>query len=415
MKGFAVGLMLAPLAAAVGTAQSTQCASRPAASRSLVNRDSGKVRIVENWSAPNLMVPWRIDPTPVAILGESSDSRALLGRVESATRLSTGEIIVADEQAPELKVFLPSGSLSRTIGRRGSGPGEFQRVGHMARLAGDTIAVGDFRANRISYFDGAGKFVRSIEPPRVEWTDTVNGREQRGAVRVTFLGQTRSGDILGTRPRPGFSREKPSGFYARQMFLELVLVGPDGRTMSFGEQVQREYWELFKGGSIFFDDMPFTPESQYVVGGDAAFVTDGRAWDVRQYSKDGLAKLIRLCRSPLPITAARRAAFVKDAIAKADTGERAAHEEAFAKMRFPAVFPAITGLRADPEGRLWARAFAEGDSAERWEAFDAAGRHVGALLLPARTSLLEVGRDHILARHLDADSVQTVHMYKVIR
>jgi hypothetical protein len=67
----------------------------------------------------------------------------------------------------ELIVYAPDGRIERTIGRRGSGPGEFAiaTVDHFVGR-GDTLYVAHDR-NRLSVFDSAGKWIRSVqlEPP----------------------------------------------------------------------------------------------------------------------------------------------------------------------------------------------------------------------------------------------------------
>ena len=104
---------------------------------------------------------WSIEKTPLLSIGVASgDSTKEFHRAETALRLSTGEIVVADAGASRLRWFGPDGSHIRSIGRRGQGPEDFSRQMILIAGSGDTILVHD-RSKRIQYFTGAGAFVRT--------------------------------------------------------------------------------------------------------------------------------------------------------------------------------------------------------------------------------------------------------------
>ena len=53
---------------------------------------------------------------------------------------------------PEIRVYSPEGIILRCIGRRGGGPGEFERAPRFG-VSGDTVWAVDNRRNRITLFD----------------------------------------------------------------------------------------------------------------------------------------------------------------------------------------------------------------------------------------------------------------------
>jgi DNA-binding beta-propeller fold protein YncE len=68
---------------------------------------------------------------------------------------ASGELYVSDTYAHDIKVFAPDGRLLRTLGQRGSAPGEFNFPTHLA-IAGGRLYVTDTLNNRIQVFPLAG-------------------------------------------------------------------------------------------------------------------------------------------------------------------------------------------------------------------------------------------------------------------
>ena len=63
---------------------------------------------------------------------------------------------VLDQIQGNVKVFDPSGSWLRSVGRHGDGPGEFRRVSDMVVIRDDMLIVLDRAHRRLSRFDSAG-------------------------------------------------------------------------------------------------------------------------------------------------------------------------------------------------------------------------------------------------------------------
>lgn len=80
------------------------------------------------------------------------------GQISGLAVDSEGRIYVADFQAQEIRVFLPSGEYSHSIGRGGQGPGEFGRIRGLAVKEGGELWVVDVESSRISIFEPDGTF-----------------------------------------------------------------------------------------------------------------------------------------------------------------------------------------------------------------------------------------------------------------
>ena len=93
-------------------------------------------------------------------------------------------IYICDIQDLWIKVFDPDGRLIRTIGRKGSGPGEFQSIGEIALVPGGRFLVLDWEAHRVSLFGTDGNFINSHQFPGWSYdifvtTDSMYARDER--------------------------------------------------------------------------------------------------------------------------------------------------------------------------------------------------------------------------------------------
>jgi hypothetical protein len=99
-------------------------------------------------------------------------------------------------------------------------------------------------------------------------------------------------------------------------------------------------------------------------------------------------------------------------------------EETARQVPHPRVKPAITELHVDAVGRLWAGEFAfdsaalarrapESAGPVKWHLFDPAGRLLGDVETPPGLIIFEIGRDYLLAKHIDEDHVQSVRLYSL--
>ncbi len=97
------------------------------------------------------------DGEPVGVLGEG-----LLGRPTGVAHdTATGRTYVADTQGHDIKMFNADGSLARTIGRRGTGMGEFNAPSHIAVVAGK-LYVSDTLNARVQVLSLTGEPLRVI-------------------------------------------------------------------------------------------------------------------------------------------------------------------------------------------------------------------------------------------------------------
>lgn len=107
----------------------------------------------------------RLVLTEVLRLGSESGADDAFGRVMDVELGASGRIYVADDLNWRISVFDGSGRLLRRVGRRGQGPGEFERPWYLAVDRLDSLFVWDGALARISVFGPDFRFVRSFDAP----------------------------------------------------------------------------------------------------------------------------------------------------------------------------------------------------------------------------------------------------------
>jgi len=126
-------------------------------------RDSAGIRIIESRHTLTRLA-FQAKSIPTIVLGGLHEDPRYEFRTSSnvylARRMPNQQIVVAD--GPEIKVFSPSGTLVRVVGRQGSGPGEFRRIDGLCKLRGDTIAVVDGTLRRLTVLTLDGRILRSF-------------------------------------------------------------------------------------------------------------------------------------------------------------------------------------------------------------------------------------------------------------
>lgn len=147
--------------------------------------------------------PLRLDKVDSLTLGTSDRE---VGQITDFA-IHGNEYFVLDRMLKSVRVFDHAGHLLRSIGREGHGPGEFSDPTALA-FAHDTLFVADpTSGNRLSLFDGTGRFVvaRSYGTPGAPVAVAITGE------RVTTMGvmvpSGRGGDAMTALAVSGRSGE----------------------------------------------------------------------------------------------------------------------------------------------------------------------------------------------------------------
>jgi hypothetical protein len=129
--------------------------------------------------------PWTVDAKPVVdIPGTGAGGVLVFEHVIAGARLSNGTIVLADQAAAIVRFFDASGRATQSVGRPGSGPGEFQMIFWLGQCGADSVFVWDFRLGRMTAIAATGGIVRQHPPSSILRRGTPVVPRPLGAVRA---------------------------------------------------------------------------------------------------------------------------------------------------------------------------------------------------------------------------------------
>jgi hypothetical protein len=373
-----------------------------------VVRDSAGIRIVQNeapaWKKGE---EWTVDAEPVADLGVADgDEHQQFGRVADAVRLSDGTLLVADEQAQEIRAFDAQGRYLRTMGRAGGGPGEFQGLMGLHLLPGDTVAAYDYQGPRISFFAPGGAFVRSVTLQPLD-----------GKVPPRPLGFLGDGRMVVTQLyNPEFN---PSTRPSRDTVSLAVYSAAGAQASSLG-RVPGEEMVTIAGGSgpntmMMRETPPFGLSTSFAVRGSGLLVGDPVRYELVERRPDGaVARLIRRAGAREPVTQADRDAVMeRRREGLTDPRFRQLQEQLIKNTTFPEHKPFFTALGVDPAGNVWVQRPSDPDADTPWDLFDGEGRLLGTVTTPAGLRVTQFGADFVVGTWRDELDVEHVRVHRI--
>ncbi len=96
---------------------------------------------------------------------DTGDTSVVIRRISSIEVDDKDNIYILDRRKSTVFKFSPEGSLIKTFGQRGTGPGEMARP-EQVLVSNDTVYVTDMRQRKVIMFDKEGAYLRDIIPLR---------------------------------------------------------------------------------------------------------------------------------------------------------------------------------------------------------------------------------------------------------
>ncbi len=438
--GFVVLPVVLALAVSAGCDGPVPGRHGTAGERGVTVRDSAGIEIVEN-RAPEHPAGsfWTIDGEPEIVLGggrtgapngetgtAASDSAQLIWQVRGLARLEDGRIAVLSTGNHQLFLFEPSGELSRAIGGRGEGPGEFTRPQQLQYLPPDTLVVWDYWFAPTSYFDTGGRLLgeRAMDLRRMmEAAPGTNAESTQYPLPDGSLVVVAGNEFPSEAPTRGFLRGPPS---------EFIRIDDSYSASSLGSWEGMEIW-VPRDQS----DMPGFPtlmvESHLASGGDppSIYISNGDTDEIHQFSLGGdLIRIIRRTNGPVTVTEAAQEAWQSALVAfwsrlgdlEEELGMSA--DRFLAGMPLRDGFPPVAGLVVDAGGFLWVREWSASEAGmpDQWSVFGPEGRWLG--VIPGLPDLMLchrflspcwIDREFLLAVRRDELGIERVEGYRIRR
>ena len=377
-----------------------------------VVRDSAGIRIVESGAtAPPLL---SLNPEPLVEIGEVEGAPEYqLHDVQHVTRLSDGTIVIANNGSSEVRFYDGAGRHLHSSGRRGGGPGEFESISLMRRLAGDTVLVWDARNRRVTLLGPDGIHVRDFTP---EGTD---GQVVSG-VDAALEDGTLLARGISSFPRGSATSHRDTVRYS-------IIRGDSVRELQPYAGAERSI-EIQEGGgrvvSIMISEVAFGRTAHAAAGHGLFYIGSSDTYEVHQYDAGGaLRGIIRSAHVPeQPVTGELFREWGDAALERRERSFResglefdaaAVRKDVEESQRAPSV-PLYADLLADQAGGVWVKDYVmpgPDGRPERWTIFAEDGTRRGAIDLPPRFRPMYVDGDTVAGVITDEYDVQYVRVY----
>jgi hypothetical protein len=307
---------------------------------------------------------------------------------------SRGRVYVGDWYRQQVTILGPDGSLVRTLGKRGDGPGEFRAIRGVQILSGDSLLVYDPTSARVTVYAAD-----SVRPAY-----TTNLRTGLTGPAPFYLWRTAANDGYVALFRPTFAFSEGQSLPPRNDAVRLLaLTGATrGEIKSFPSR-----GFLVAGSSVMPN--PFGREG--LVASDSRGRTH-LLWSdslaLESFAADGqpMGRVV-LPHAPLPVSAAD----VERQMDDWDGGTRATFSRTLQDST-PARWPAASALLVDDQDRIWI-ALVGAPSTTEWIVLSADKRYLATIVVPARVTLRAVSGDRLYAERLDENDVPSIVTYRV--
>jgi hypothetical protein len=389
--------------AAAGALTGCGAGERPPATVS----DSAGVRIVLNHSREAWRQGTAWTATVDLTIGADSGHEAYqFGRIGDLAITPRGDIAVIDQLAGTVRVFDREGTFVRSVGRPGRGPGELSRSANgIFPLGGVSLVGADPGERRLTVYapDGAGANTIALPaPPHAQgWARRPDGkRGLRGRASSRADGKFVFWDALLSMTADGTATDTLFEFD----YVKSDLGGPGRLRMQL--IVNNPSWARLDDGRIAWTALDRDYLSIHAPDGRLLSRIRHEAWVTRPVTPDDKAAMVELLRAKLRMIGGD-ASF-------ADSPQ----------VEAPPNFPAITTVRAGPDGTIWVQqmgavgtidpmAINAPDRADflggsTWHVLDRDGVFLGAIELPPRFRIFRMAGDAIHGAARDTNDVERI-------
>lgn len=368
--------------------------------------DSAGVTVITSRASAGGDAGWSLGRDPELRIGTAQgDPHYELYRVVGVHRMDDGRIVVANAGTGELRFYGPSGEWIATAGGTGEGPGEFRQMTTMV-VAADSIWVWDLALDRVSVFDGAGAFVRTILLAQTE-----------EGPPPEFVGRLADGRLLlGQYVRFWVAHPEPG---VQPIPIRYEIADPDGGVLKqLGEFEAGIHLVQVRDDHLWSISVPFGRLSYFTPTDDGFLFGTGERFEVRQYgASGGLRRVMRLDRTPDPVGSGSLEAWIAAVAAlRGDADARRILRQRYDGVPLPATRPTYTAVKMDALGNVWAKDYSlPGEEPSRWTVFDSAGVYVGAVTMPEGFEPHQIGADFLLGVSTDSLGVETAEVFSLDR
>jgi len=312
-----------------------------------------------------------------------------LGEPHTALLLADGRLIVADEKPMTISLYDRQGGFVRTLGREGSGPGEYRSPA--IALTHDTLVIHDPQLSRGSILTLDGKVVRSFSTVCCQFGLPVHV-DGRGRLRV------------GANGPPG----------QRYQWVDFDLTGRRVDSIIPPEAVRPRTWvQRIAGGSTTFY-VPLAGQNVYAFlrnGSIAYGATDSYVLLLTDHGTDTVRMFGRAGVVGTPAPDALRDSLFRQIV---DHNERARAVASLGDI--PHSFPIWAAVYEDGSGNFWVDRPGHAGTFRQFDVFRPDGVFLGTVPSPfKRGAITSWTADRVAVLDSDDNDAPRVRIYRIDR
>lgn len=322
----------------------------------------------------------------------------LFAGVVGAVLLPDGRIAVGDGGSHAIRMFHTSGNHLWSLGREGSGPGEFRALRWVGECPDGSLMAVDGILRRASVLSVEGAVRRTIRLP--DWYNFDAHLSCEAGERLV---------ALVDQPRELGKKGEVTRYPARLVSYRL---GTDSLA-TLGVLAGTDYYFSNVTG---YSDLPLGARAFAAVGGNRVYF--GQSDEGRIRVIDLVSGRQKSFEHELPLREVTAAAWER---AKAEriareplAGTKLLLERVLAEAPAPKQHPYYTDMKTDRSGRLWLKMDST-PSVSTWRVFGPDGEPVGSVKLRANLDPLDMGESHLLGVERDLHDVEFLVLYRFDR
>lgn len=348
----------------------------------------------------------RVLPAALRLTLGASDGHEF-HRIAAILPLRDGRLLVVNGGTNELRFFDQSGRRLSVVGRSGRGPGEYSSIRDIARLPGDSLAVFDPGARRVSLLAPDGVFVRSfaLQPPF-----------EGGGSPTRMVALSDGTMLIGYSEIQQMAPQDTAVYFTQRLFpYSTSGVLRSTRGMSLPNREHFVQVTPANRGGVSYWDRAFGRLMTIRAESTSLLVGDGTEWTIELRRPDGtVVRTHRLRRPIMPVTAQDREAYGKAVMEGAQGEMRVMAERMIAGMPYPGTKPAFRRFETDGTGRLWIETYPSASQTEGiWIRLDPQRRVATAVEMPPRFRALAFTEQMLYGVWRDEDDVEHVRVYSL--
>lgn len=305
----------------------TSCQKQKAGWQGAIEYENG-IKVISNPAQP-LYGELTVELEDDLVLGSEEDDKYMFHQIGDIAVDSQGNIFVLDSGNQRLQKYDREGHYLQTIGRKGQGPGEFERPFNLFLDEQDNIFILELRKAHI--FDQNGEFIKSFVPP-LFIMDFISNPE--GNFIVNGLLSSKQGQNFG------IVNLDSEGKIVRTIaeFQGTRLLSRGGTTFSLSHEYSPflSFSPIEKKGSVY----GYNPEYKlFIINqiGETLFIIKKE----ESYHHISRAEKDKIIEDTLENTARGRERWPRDVVEDA--------------ANFPDHRPFFNGIAADDKGRIYVR------------------------------------------------------------